>query len=100
MARPDNLGHLDEARRQERVRERVEGLLLERLHVEIQDPNEDLFDVGVIDSLALVELLLAFESEFGVLTTADDLDIESFRSVGRMTAYVMERTADGGTVAR
>ena len=71
----------------------------DRLQVEIEDPEQDLFEAGIIDSLGLVELLLGLESEFGVETATDDLDIENFRTLELITAYVMEHNAAGGSLA-
>jgi methoxymalonate biosynthesis acyl carrier protein len=78
------------------VRNRIAQLIRDRLHVDVEDPDQDLFEAGIIDSLGLVELLLGLESEFDVRTDTEDLDIDNFRSLHRATAYVMEhRAADG-----
>jgi D-alanine--poly(phosphoribitol) ligase subunit 2 len=81
---------------QREVRDRIARLMRDRLHVDVEDPDQDLFEAGIIDSLGLVELLLGLESEFGVRTDTEDLDIDNFRSLQRATAYVMEhRDAEG-----
>jgi acyl carrier protein len=50
----------------------------------------------VLDSLAFVELLLQLEREFGVTTSVDDLDVETFRSIACIADFVQAR---GGDVA-
>ena len=58
----------------------------DRLHVDIEDPDLDLFETG-LDRLrpGLVELLLGgSESESGIRIETDDLDIEHFRSLDCM----------------
>ena len=45
------------------------------------DPEEDLLTAGTIDSVSLMELVTALESEFGVELEDDDLVMDNFRSV-------------------
>lgn len=78
------------------VAERVERLFLEELNIEVSSREADLIETGVIDSLALVELLFAIEREFGVSFPLDELEPENFRSVNRISeliATVGERAA-------
>ena len=48
------------------VSERVQQLFLETLNVQVPSEEADLIESGLIDSLALVELLFAIEREFSV----------------------------------
>ena len=75
------------------LRERIARLLTGILSVEIPSADTDLFDTGVLDSLAFVELILHLEREFGVTTSVDDLEINNFRSIARIASYVTARTA-------
>ena len=70
------------------VSERVQRLFLETLNVEVPSEDADLIESGVIDSLALVELLFAIEREFDVSLPLDDLDIDNFRSVNRISDVI------------
>jgi acyl carrier protein len=70
------------------VSERVQRLFLETLNVQVPSPDADLIESGVIDSLALVELLFAIEREFSVSLPLDDLDIDNFRSVDRISDVI------------
>jgi acyl carrier protein len=70
------------------VSERVQRLFLETLNVEVPSQDADLIESGVIDSLALVELLFAIEREFEVSLPLDDLDIDNFRSVTRISDVI------------
>jgi acyl carrier protein len=67
---------------------RVQRLFLETLNVEVPSEDADLIESGVIDSLALVELLFAIEREFSVSLPLDDLEIDSFRSVSRISDVI------------
>jgi acyl carrier protein len=53
-------------------------------------PEADLIESGLIDSLALVELLFAIEQRFGVDLAAEELDIESFRTIDSLAAAIVE----------
>ena len=70
------------------VSERVQRLFLETLNVQVPSADADLIESGVIDSLALVELLFAIEREFDVSLPLDDLDIDNFRSVSRISDVI------------
>ena len=71
------------------VSERVQQLFLETLNVQVPSEEADLIESGLIDSLALVELLFAIEREFSVSLQRDDLEIENFRSVNRISEVIV-----------
>lgn len=60
---------------------RIRGLFVRVLKIDPASDETDLIETGVIDSLALVELLVALEQEFSVSLPLETLDIESFRSI-------------------
>jgi acyl carrier protein len=70
------------------VIDRVQRLFVETLNTAPPAADADLIDSGVLDSLALVELLFALEREFGVTIPLEELDIDSFRSVGSIADLV------------
>lgn len=74
-----------------KLRERISAIFSQALHLDVPSHDTDLFDSGVLDSLAFVELLLQLEREFGVTTTVDDLDIETFRSIACIAEFVRGR---------
>jgi acyl carrier protein len=71
--------------------DRIEALLRDRVHVDPPGRDEDLFALGVLDSLAFVDLLLHLEREFGVAIAPEDVDLERFRSIERIAGFVAER---------
>lgn len=73
------------------VIDRVQRLFVETLTTSAPDPDADLIAAGLLDSLAVVELLFALEREFGVTIPLEELDIETFRSVASIADLV-----DGG----
>jgi methoxymalonate biosynthesis acyl carrier protein len=76
------------------VQERLARLFLATLHLDIPSADADLFETGVLDSSAFVELVLLLEREFGVTVSVDDLEIENFRSIARIATFVV--THNGG----
>jgi acyl carrier protein len=68
--------------------DRVGRLFVETLSIAAPAPETDLIDTGLLDSLALVELLFALEREFDVRIPLEELDIESFRSVAQIGELV------------
>ncbi|ANZ40537.1 hypothetical protein BBK82_35565 [Lentzea guizhouensis] len=55
--------------------------------VEIDD-DEDLFDGGHANSLFVVQLVLWLERTFGIALSGRDLDIDNFRTIGSIAAFV------------
>ena len=77
-----------------RLRERVAAIFSGALHLEVPSCDTDLFESGVLDSLAFVELLLRLEREFGVTTSVDDLDVATFRSISTIADFVHARVGE------
>ena len=69
--------------------ERVKKIVVEHLGVEAEKVTEEasfIDDLGA-DSLDIVELVMAFEEEFGVVITDDDTD--TLLSLNRLVDHVM-----------
>jgi D-alanine--poly(phosphoribitol) ligase subunit 2 len=74
-----------------RLRERVAAIFADALHLEVPSHDTDLFESGVLDSLAFVELLLQLEREFGVTTSVDDLDVATFQTIASIADFIHAR---------
>jgi acyl carrier protein len=74
------------------LQDRITRLFATALNLEVPSPDTDLFDTGALDSLALVELLLQLEQEFGVTTAVEDLEVQNFSSIRRIAAFVAAQT--------
>lgn len=72
--------------------ERIAAIFRGVLDREVPSVETDLFETGVLDSLAFVELLLQLEREYGVTTSVEDLDADNFRTIARIALFVGERT--------
>jgi acyl carrier protein len=67
---------------------RLRAFFSENLSVEVSSVDADLAKVGILDSLALVELLAYIEKEFGTEISLDDVEIEDFHSIASIAEYV------------
>ena len=70
------------------LHERITCLFANEMSLEIPSVDMNLFDSGVLDSLAFEQLLLHLEREFGVTTSVDDLEIDHFRSIAHIAEFV------------
>ena len=66
----------------------IVGIFSEHLAIDVPDETTDLIDEGLLDSLAVVELLLQLEGNFGFTVAMEELDIDDLRTVQRIAAYV------------
>jgi acyl carrier protein len=58
-----------------------------------QDPDESLFESGVLDSFALADVVAAIEDEFAIKIPDKDLTPRKFDSIARMEAYITDHGA-------
>jgi acyl carrier protein len=52
------------------------------------DPDESLFDSGVLDSFALPDMVSALEKEFSIAVPDADLNPRKFDSLSRIADYI------------
>jgi D-alanine--poly(phosphoribitol) ligase subunit 2 len=74
---------------------RLTGLVRDQLGVDVPSSDTDLVAVGLLDSLALVTLIVGIEDTFGCRLPLDDFDIDRFRSVDAMAAFLAEAGVTG-----
>jgi acyl carrier protein len=77
------------------VEERVQEIFRSTLSVQVPSSETDLIDAGVLDSLTLVELLFQIEREFSVSIPLDDLELESFTSIRRISDLIVSMNGHG-----
>lgn len=55
-------------------------------------PDDDIFALGFVNSLFAMQLVLFVEREFGISVEDEDLDLDNFRSVARITALIERKS--------
>jgi acyl carrier protein len=76
---------------------KIREIFTDRLHVELPPDGVGLISGGFVDSLALVELLLQIETEFGVSPDFEQLELDDFESLSAIEQLVLRSIpADGG----
>ncbi|MEX2456595.1 MAG: phosphopantetheine-binding protein [Balneolaceae bacterium] len=70
------------------VQGRVLNIVRESLTVENIEIEQDLIESGLLDSLALVGLMMALEDGFEITISPEELDIEDYRSIKNMSKMV------------
>lgn len=75
--------------------DQVLAIVRDRLHIDVDGFDIDLFETGLIDSLAFVDLLMALEQELGVSASVEDLDLDNFRTIDQIARFVDERRRAG-----
>ena len=63
------------------LQHRVSALFAEKFNLDVASAETDLIETGLLDSLALVELLAQKEESFDVPISTYDLELENFRSI-------------------
>lgn len=71
----------------------VMTLLADRLFVEADDPDLDLIDQGLIDSLGFTTLFALLEERFGVVVQLDDLNVDNFRTPRLIDQFIAGRVS-------
>ena len=68
--------------------ERVRAVFAGSLNVDVPSTDTDLLESGLLDSLALVSLLLHIEQEFGVAVSLEDMDFDHWRSIRAISSFL------------
>jgi len=73
---------------QDGIQRRLIELFRDKLELDVPSAETDLLETGVMDSLTFVELLFHLEIEFGITISTDKLELEHFRSIASIVAFV------------
>jgi len=57
------------------------------------DDDTDIFDMGIVDSLFAVQLLMFVENEFSIVAEREDLHIRNFCSIAALSNFVEAKLA-------
>jgi methoxymalonate biosynthesis acyl carrier protein len=73
------------------IERNISAIFEQKLHLTLPPPGTDLFESGSLDSLSFVELLLQVELEYGIKIPLQDLELENFRSLGKIAAFIGQK---------
>jgi acyl carrier protein len=76
------------------VKTRIKYYVNKALGDNIRD-EDDIFELGVVNSLFAMQLLHFIEKEFSITTEREDLDIKNFCSIAAMTEFVLKKLGSG-----
>src|SRR5258705_249088 len=60
--------------------DKLTDIFYHKLSLQIESPDEDLLNTGLLDSMRLVELLLTIEQEVCIRINLEETDLDNFRS--------------------
>ncbi len=75
--------------------DRIRRVFEDALSVAAPEPDVDIIQSGLIDSLGLVTLLFELEREFGVRVPLESLEVEDFRTIGNLVRTLAALRQDG-----
>lgn len=75
------------------VTARIQGFLRERFQNYEFGEDENIFETGLVNSLAAMQLVLHFEKEFAIEIGDEDLSLDNFRTVRTMTQLIGRKLA-------
>ncbi|MFF3445192.1 acyl carrier protein [Streptosporangium sp. NPDC002721] len=70
------------------VRSQIGDFLRERIKTEVA-ADRDLFASGLVNSMFAMELVVHLEQRYGIAILGEDLKLDNFRTVERMTSLVL-----------
>jgi methoxymalonate biosynthesis acyl carrier protein len=79
------------------IRETVRHFVLGSTAITQLNDDENLFELGIVNSLFAVQLMTFIEKTFQIEVGIDDLDMENFKSIKATTAFVLRK--NGGVAA-
>ncbi|NEB82532.1 acyl carrier protein [Streptomyces sp. SID14478] len=72
-------------------RDRIAQYLSRFFPVHDLDDEADIFELGFVSSMFAMQLVSFIEQEFGVTVDNDDLELEYFRSISALDAFVARK---------
>ncbi len=73
------------------ARDTIKTFLAGKIPKEVKD-CDDIFELGLVDSLFGLQLVNFVEQTFGFEVDGDDLDLENFCSIDALTRFVTGKT--------
>jgi len=78
------------------IKETVKRFILSSINITRFDDDDNLFELGIVNSLFAVQLMTFIEKTFSIEVEMEDMDIENFKSLNATTAFVVRKNARRG----
>lgn len=72
-------------------RARIAGYLSRFIPVHDLKDDDDIFELGFVSSMFAMQLVSFVEHEFGITVENEDMELEYFRSIGALDAFVTRK---------
>lgn len=76
-------------------REQIRGFITRHVRGKELADSQDVFASGYVNSMFAMQLVQFVETAFGVTVESEDMDIDNFRSVDALAAFVERKRAAG-----
>lgn len=63
------------------------------------DPEENLLDGGILDSLGIAEITEHMETAFGIVIEEDEVSAKNYRSLSTLTAFCLSKIESAASAA-
>lgn len=73
------------------IKDTVRGFILRSINLAQLADDDNLFESGIVNSLFAVQLTTFIEKQFAIEVEMDDLDMENFKSLNAMAAFVLRK---------
>ena len=55
--------------------------------------DDDIFELGLVHSMFLIQLILFLEKEFGIEVEEEDFEIENYRTIDSIASFIDSKVA-------
>jgi len=70
------------------LEQQIADIVRDVLQIDVASPDADLMATGMFDSLAVVSLIAEIETTLGFELPLDEFEVDSFRTIERIAAFV------------
>lgn len=63
-------------------------------------PNDNLIDSGILDSMAIMQIVTHLEKDYGISIRTEEIDPYIFASINSLAAFVTRKQTESGAGAR
>ena len=74
------------------IKEKVRAFFAQSFNNYSLKDDEDIFQLGFVNSLFAMQLVMLVESEFNLTVEDEDLEIANFRTVDAITSFVRHKS--------